>query len=180
MGTMRRRRFLQVTAATIAGVGAGACGDSGSGGAIPDEGRILGTPDEVRAAVADGGGSWYLADAQAYVVEVDDDHRTDLAAAVEDTLRPGIESGFLAISQRCPHLACRVPWCETSGWFECPCHGSRFTAYGEQRRGPAERGMSYFAISEEDGILRLLPGSVQGLDRDAEIVDVEPSGPHCV
>ena len=25
-----------------------------------------------------------------------------------------------ALSQKCPHLGCRVPFCESSGRFECP------------------------------------------------------------
>ena len=33
-------------------------------------------------------------------------------------------SYLYAISQKCPHLGCHVPYCETSGRFECPCHGS--------------------------------------------------------
>ena len=37
---------------------------------------------------------------------------------------------LFAVSQRCPHLGCRVPFCESSGRFECPCHGSKFDLSG--------------------------------------------------
>ena len=37
---------------------------------------------------------------------------------------PGIEAGFKALFQKCPHLGCRVPECGSSQFFECPCHGS--------------------------------------------------------
>jgi Rieske Fe-S protein len=33
---------------------------------------------------------------------------------------------LFALSQKCPHLGCQVPFCESSGRFECPCHGSVF------------------------------------------------------
>lgn len=48
---------------------------------------------------------------------------------------------LMAISQRCAHLGCRVPYCPTSGWFECPCHGARFNGLGEVMKGPAWAGM---------------------------------------
>ena len=28
---------------------------------------------------------------------------------------------LFALSQKCPHLGCHVPYCESSGRFECPC-----------------------------------------------------------
>ena len=49
------------------------------------------------------------------------------AAKVYDpALVAGMRIGFVALSQRCPHQGCAVPWCPSSQWFECPCHGSRF------------------------------------------------------
>jgi len=37
------------------------------------------------------------------------------------------------------------------GWFECPCHGSRYNAVGELERGPAPRGLDRFALREVAG-----------------------------
>ena len=56
----------------------------------------------------------------------------------------GMEEGFVALYQKCPHLGCRVPWCQTSQWFECPCHGSKYNRVGEKKGGPAPRGMDRF------------------------------------
>ena len=47
---------------------------------------------------------------------------------------------LFALSQKCPHLGCQVPFCESSGRFECPCHGSVFDIGGEWIEGPAPRG----------------------------------------
>jgi cytochrome b6-f complex iron-sulfur subunit len=63
---------------------------------------------------------------------------------------PGPE--VLALWRKCPHLGCQVPQlCERSQWFECLCHGSKYTILGEKRDGPAPRGMDSFAVNFADG-----------------------------
>jgi Rieske Fe-S protein len=37
---------------------------------------------------------------------------------------------LFALAQRCPHLGCRVPYCESTRRFECPCHGSMYDLGG--------------------------------------------------
>jgi cytochrome b6-f complex iron-sulfur subunit len=54
--------------------------------------------------------------------------------------------GVMALFQKCSHLGCRVPYCASSGWFECPCHGARFNLAGEVRNGPAYAGMWRFPM----------------------------------
>jgi len=58
-----------------------------------------------------------------------------------------VAGGLMALSQKCSHLGCRVPFCSTSQWFECPCHGAQFNMAGEVRRGPAPAGMWRFPIT---------------------------------
>ena len=53
---------------------------------------------------------------------------------------------FFALSQRCPHLGCKVPFCDSSGRFECPCHGSIFDVAGEYIKGPSPRGMDRYVL----------------------------------
>ena len=53
------------------------------------------------------------------------------------------------------HLGCRVPFCQTSQWFECPCHGSKYNRVGEKKAGPAPRGLDrfYATQSSDDSII---------------------------
>ncbi len=60
---------------------------------------------------------------------------------------PGMEQGMVALYQKCVHLGCRVPWCQQSQWFECPCHGSKYNRVGEKRGGPAPRGLDHWVVT---------------------------------
>lgn len=61
------------------------------------------------------------------------------------------DGGVLALWQRCTHLGCTVPWQESEGRFNCPCHSSIFTPLGEVVSGPAPRPMDLFSIQIQDG-----------------------------
>ncbi len=64
---------------------------------------------------------------------------------------PFPERSVMALWRKCPHLGCQVPQiCDVSYWFECLCHGSKYTVLGEKRDGPAPRGMDHFPISVDN------------------------------
>ena len=93
----------------------------------------------------------------------------------------GMEAGLIASFQVCPHLGCRVPDCETSQWFECPCHGSRYNRVGEKRAGPAPRGMDRFAMSVEGGVFTVDTGTIiEGPPIGTDTTNQQPEGPSCL
>jgi cytochrome b6-f complex iron-sulfur subunit len=55
--------------------------------------------------------------------------------------------GVYAISAACTHLGCIVSR-DAEGYFECPCHGSRFEPTGEVTAGPAPRGLDWLEVQQ--------------------------------
>ena len=87
---------------------------------------------------------------------------------------------ILALSRKCPHLGCTVPWCDSSGQFECPCHGSVFNRVGEYRQGPAPRGMDRYPVEVVDGLVVVDTGDrIDGPPHGTETIDEPPRGPSC-
>ena len=60
------------------------------------------------------------------------------------------EGGFLAVSRRCTHLGCTVPWIEEENRFACPCHASAFDIRGEVIYAPAPRPLDLYPVSIEN------------------------------
>ena len=93
-----------------------------------------------------------------------------------------VDGEVVAISQKCTHLGCKVPWCASSGQFECPCHGSVFNRAGDYRAGPAPRGLDrYPVILDEDGLLYIDTGDLEEGPPagEPEVIDEPAAGPSC-
>lgn len=139
----------------------------------------VGTLAEVSTATADQ--PLYVAEAKAWLVALDDDEAAALAEVADVALRPGLELGLLALYEKCPHLGCRVPYCSSSEWFECACHGAHFTRLGEHRAGPGPRGLDALPIVVDGEIVRIgQTERVAGPPVGTELIDQPAAGPHCV
>jgi cytochrome b6-f complex iron-sulfur subunit len=90
------------------------------------------------------------------------------------------QTSIMALYQKCVHLGCKVPWCATSQWWECPCHGSKYNRWGEWQEGPAPRGLDRFSVSEVEGQIVIDTSTViTGPSRAGAVLNQPPEGPHC-
>ncbi|MCB2223866.1 MAG: Rieske 2Fe-2S domain-containing protein [Actinobacteria bacterium] len=118
----------------------------------------------------------FIPSAQAYVVPFAGD---PAGSSFEDL--PVIAGGVMALWQKCVHLGCRVPECDSSQGFECPCHGSKYNYHGEYESGPAPRNLDRFAVTVTDGGELVIDTSqVIQTARSATKTAEYPQGPSCI
>ena len=65
------------------------------------------------------------------------------------------DGGFLALSRRCTHLGCTLPWDPAISRFVCPCHASSFDLKGEVISPPAPRALDTFTVRIENQIVKV-------------------------
>lgn len=65
---------------------------------------------------------------------------------------------FVAMSNICTHLGCRVRWISDQEVFFCPCHNAGFAKNGDVDSGPPPRPLDQYQVKEEDGQLFILGG----------------------
>ena len=68
------------------------------------------------------------------------------------------DGGFLALSRKCTHLGCTVPWMEEDRKFVCPCHSSAFDMRGNVINTPAPRALDLYGVSIENNIVKVNTG----------------------
>ncbi|MDZ4828110.1 MAG: Rieske 2Fe-2S domain-containing protein [Actinomycetota bacterium] len=182
-----RRQFLNralfgavgISAATL---GAGVLaflwptGTSGFGGKVN-----AGNLDDILAEIEASKAPKYVANAKTYLQPFP----TSAVSAAEKVYPPnvltGMDNGIVALWQRCVHLGCKVPWCQTSQWFECPCHGSKYNRVGEKKDGPAPRGLDRFPVSIDGGDVMIDTGIVvQGPPIGTDTTKQQQEGPACI
>ena len=65
------------------------------------------------------------------------------------------DGGFLAVSRKCTHLGCTVPWVEAEKKFICPCHSSVFDINGAIIQSPAPRPLDIFPVVIENSMVKV-------------------------
>jgi cytochrome b6-f complex iron-sulfur subunit len=65
------------------------------------------------------------------------------------------EGGLLALSCKCTHLGCTVPWVEKEKKFLCPCHASAYDITGNVINSPATRALDIFPVAIENSIVKV-------------------------
>lgn len=65
------------------------------------------------------------------------------------------DGGFMALSRKCTHLGCTVPWVASEKLFKCPCHSSAFNVKGEVLKPPAPRPLDIYHVTIENNIVKV-------------------------
>ena len=185
LGITRRQFFhrgiLTGLGICAAGMGAAMLGFLWPSGAGGFGAKIdVGSEDDAKAEF-DKKLPFYNAGAKTYIVPFPKDDVAKAEAVYDPRIVAGMEKGYVALYQKCVHLGCRVPWCETSQWFECPCHGSKYNRVGEKRGGPAPRGLDRFPLEVSGGQITVDTGTiVQGPPIGTDTTGQTAEGAPCV
>ena len=141
----------------------------------------VGSTQSVDTKIDDGDGFAYYPEGRMWISHYPAAAVGAARAAYSDAELVGMEAGYTALYQKCPHLGCRVPQCLTSQWFECQCHGSQYNRNGEKKGGPAPRGMDRFPMTFSGGSISVDTGTIiQGPPIGTNTTGQEAEGPHCV
>jgi len=65
------------------------------------------------------------------------------------------DGGFLALSRKCTHLGCTVPWSSREMKFVCPCHASVYDIRGEVASAPAPRPLDLHPVFIENNVVKV-------------------------
>ena len=186
LGVTRRQFFnrgiLTGLSLAVAGFGGAALAFLWPSGAGGTSGKInVGSVDDVEKEL-DKKIPFYNATAQVYIQAYPKQDVKKAAKVYPSTITAGMAQGYVALYQKCPHLGCRVPWCQTSQWFECPCHGSKYNRVGEKRGGPAPRGMDRFPLAVTGGSIFVdkSAGAIQGPPIGTDTTGQGQEGAPCV
>jgi len=65
---------------------------------------------------------------------------------------------FIALSNICTHLGCRIRWITDDGKFHCPCHNGVFNKEGQVVSGPPPRPLDRYPVKVENDQLYIMGG----------------------
>jgi cytochrome b6-f complex iron-sulfur subunit len=153
-------------------------GSTGFGGQV----KVPLSLPEIKGYIETNRKPYYIPLARTYLELYPESALPAAEAVYKPVVVSGMEQGLVALYQRCVHLGCRVPFCETSQWFECPCHGSKYNRVGEKKAGPAPRGLDHWPMTiDGDSVTIDTAGTaINGPPIGTNTTGQEPEGPLCV
>jgi cytochrome b6-f complex iron-sulfur subunit len=185
-----RRQFLNRSILGVFGLSLGGFGATVIGFLWPPPGGggfgskvAAGSVDDINAYIVANKAPFYVPSARTYIqpYPIADVPKAKKSGAYSDPVVAGMALGFVGLYQKCVHLGCRVPWCQSSQWFECPCHGSQYNRVGEKKGGPAPRGLDRFTITVSGGVVTVDTSkpAFLGPPIGTNTTGQEAEGPHC-
>ena len=185
---VERRTFLRYSLIGATASGLGFFGLASLGFLWPRVGEgfgaelVVGNAQEILDEIDAEQAPFRFPEGRLYVVHWDPSVSGAESTYGEDHVALDESNGLMALFQRCVHLGCTVPWCQSSQWFECPCHGSRYNRWGEYTDGPAPRGLDRFPsrIDDDGNFIVDTANVLTGPSRTGNVLQQSPEGPACI
>jgi cytochrome b6-f complex iron-sulfur subunit len=139
------------------------------------------SPDSILDQIRSSRQPFYFGAGRFYLINYTGDG--DTPGGIYDGLTAAVPGSgrLMALYQKCAHLGCRVPFCDQSQWFECPCHGSKYNYAGEYELGPAPNGLQRFVVKVAGSQVTVDTGNpTAGPPRGTDTIHQSPEGPFCV
>jgi cytochrome b6-f complex iron-sulfur subunit len=134
------------------------------------------TLDSIKGQIEQGRQPYYFGAGRFYLINYTGDG--DKSGGIYDGITA---DNLMALYQKCAHLGCRVPFCQQSQWFECPCHGSKYNYAGEYQLGPAPTGLMRFKVEVSGTTVKVDTSNIiPGPPRGTNTIHQAPEGPFCV
>jgi cytochrome b6-f complex iron-sulfur subunit len=176
--TFLRNSWLAAWLGVLAGFGGASLGFlwpklQGGFGAVIEPGNA----EEILSEIRNNKEPFYYPAGRFYLVEYDPSNDPN---GEYETITNG--APLRALYQKCVHLGCKVPWCKSAQWFQCPCHGSNYNRWGEYQLGPAPRGLDRFSLklNNSGGVEVDTSKIVTGPPRTTQALGQPKEGPDCV
>ena len=182
-----RRQFFNRSIVTLMSVSLGGFGAAVLAFLWPQLGSGFGSKitagkiDDILGEIRDTRMPKYVSEGRFYLSPYPQDALAKAKKVYSPAILPGMEAGVVALYQKCVHLGCRVPFCQSAQWFECGCHGSKYNRVGEKKGGPAPRGLDRFPVTVTNGVVSVNTGQIIiGPSIGTNTTGQEAEGPHCV
>jgi len=134
------------------------------------------TLDSIKGQIEQGRQPYYFGAGRFYLINYSGDG--DKPGGIYEGITA---DSLMALYQKCAHLGCRVPFCQQSQWFECPCHGSKYNYAGEYQLGPAPTGLMRFGVKVSGSTVQVDTSTIiPGPPRGTNTIHQAPEGPFCV
>lgn len=136
---------------------------------------VAGNISDIKSFISQNKQPYYFGAGRFYLVPYEVSPTPSVYASI-------VSNGLMALYQKCVHLGCRVPFCQTSQWFECPCHGSKYNEAGEYQLGPAPRGLDRFkvVVDAKGNVTVDTSNIITGPPRGTDTTHQPPEGAFCV
>lgn len=155
--SITRKDFLKTAGSTalFATLGIGFYGCSTSTDSMNGNGQTPPPSGDDAITISDGGNTITIDLSESSVSELNEQGGW-LLVGDANTLVVNVDGETIrAFTSVCTHQGCSTNWVFSDSFFECTCHGSRFTTAGQVARGPANSDLEEFSVARNGDLITI-------------------------